>query len=163
MSNRYGMRKWVAAAFVAGVWLVPVGEAIAGGGKQFPLDATYKEECGSCHLAFPPQLLAPASWREIMAGLARHFGTDASVDPAKARALAGYLDANAGRSERFAAAGNLHVSRTPWFGKEHRNGHDGLTAAIWSSPAVKSPANCGACHQGAEGGDFSERNIRLPR
>ncbi len=37
------------------------------------------------------------------------------------------------------------------------------TAATWKLPAVKSAANCEACHVQANAGDFSERNIRMPR
>jgi hypothetical protein len=34
---------------------------------------------------------------------------------------------------------------------------------VWRLAAVKSPANCAACHTTAEQGDFRERNIRIPR
>ena len=44
----------------------------------------WKTECGSCHLAYPPELLPASSWRRIMAGLDRHFGADASLDAASA-------------------------------------------------------------------------------
>ena len=140
------------------------GVAVAGDSKQFNITATYKEECGSCHIAYPPQLLSRESWRVLMAGLDDHFGSDASLDAVKTREVTAYLESNAaGRADKFAAPGNLRVSQTPWFRKEHRDGHDGLTLAMWTSPAVKSPANCGACHTQAERGDYSENGIRLPR
>lgn len=139
------------------------GAAFADGDRIYKLSASYKEECGSCHVAYPPQLLSRDSWRGVMAGLDRHFGSDASLDAAKVGEIGAYLAANAGSRDKFVAAGNLQVSRTPWFRKEHRDGEDGLSQAVWASPAVKSAANCGACHQGAERGDYSERNIRVPK
>ena len=29
----------------------------------------YKEECGSCHIAYPAVLLPPGSWQKLMVGL----------------------------------------------------------------------------------------------
>ena len=44
--------------------------------------AVYTQECGSCHLAFPPSLLPKASWQRVMSGLDKHYGSDASLDAA---------------------------------------------------------------------------------
>jgi mono/diheme cytochrome c family protein len=41
--------------------------------------------------------------------------------------------------------------------------HDEVGPAAWKLPAVKSAANCAACHASAEQGDFRKRNIRIPR
>lgn len=131
---------------------------------RFSLSPAYQEECGTCHIAYPPGLLPRSSWKAIMAGLERHFGSDASLDGAKAREISAFLAAGAGREDepgRAPAGVTPRISATPWFLREHRDGHDGLRAAVWQ--AVKSPANCGACHQGAADGDYSERNIRIPR
>ena len=43
-------------------------------------NAKWKAECGSCHVAYPAQLLPATSWQRLMKGLDKHFGTDASVD-----------------------------------------------------------------------------------
>ena len=139
--------------------------AFAGGSKQYPLSASYKDECGSCHVAFPPSLLSREAWRAVMNSLDKHFGTDASMETAAAQKLGDYLAANAGNSERYTAQGRdlPYMTRTAWFRKEHRSGHDGLSDSIWTTPAVKSPANCGACHRSAATGDYSERDIRLPK
>lgn len=125
----------------------------------------WAEECGGCHLAFPPNLLPAASWRAMMASLEKHFGSDATLDAAKQKEITAFLVANAGRREANAADGRplQRISETPWFRKEHRDGHDGITAGIWKSAAVKSAANCGACHTQAAKGDYSERNIRVPQ
>lgn len=150
-------------------FLVVVGIAEAGDNKRYVLSDAYKDECGGCHVAFPPQLLPEVSWRALMDGLQTHFGTDASIDEEKVGEVRNFLAANAGGNYKYAsgAAGddggvNLHLSRTSWFMKEHRDGHDGLTSAVWKSTAVKSPSNCSACHRDAERGDYSERGIRIP-
>lgn len=133
-------------------------EALADGQRYRADNARFKAECGSCHLAYPPQLLPAPAWRRIMAGLDKHFGTDASLDPAAAAEIGAYLEKNAG-SGRRAGGETLRITEGAWF----RHEHDEVPAAAWRRPAVKSAANCAACHRAAEQGDFSERNIRIPR
>ena len=94
-----------------------------------------------------------------MGDLANHFGTDASLDAKTAQEIQRYLDANPGRSTANSAKPPLRISETRWF----RDEHDDVPAATWTSPAVKSAANCGACHTQADRGDFSERSLRVPR
>jgi len=108
-------------------------------------------------VAFPPALLGAGSWREIMQSLDRHFGVDAGVEaPARAE-IAAYLQRAAGLAR--GPAGTLRISETAWFRREH----DEVPPRTWKAAAVKSAANCGACHPQADRGDFSERNIRIPR
>ena len=120
----------------------------------------WQAECGSCHLAYPPQLLPAANWRNIMSRLDKHFGTDATIDAATAATIGTFLENNAATGKRAAlAAGTLRISETPWFLREHRK----VDAPVWKGAAVKTAANCGACHTTASRGDFGERGIRLPR
>ena len=65
----------------------------------------------------------------------------------------------AARAATSSAPPEDRISRSAWFRREHRE----VSAATWALPAVKSAANCGACHTQADQGDFSERHIRLPR
>ncbi len=118
----------------------------------------YSDECGSCHVAYPPQLLPARTWRSIMTGLGEHFGVDASVDAGSAQALLAYLEANAG-ADRAGDGGSMRVTDTRWF----RHEHDELPRAVWQAPEVQSAANCPACHIDAERGDYSERTLRVPR
>lgn len=129
-------------------------------GLRTPLAPSYKQECAACHVAYPPGLLPAASWQRLMGNLARHFNTDASLDPATATELSRWLVANAGtpRSGGPAPADD-RITRSPWFVREHRE----VPAASWKSPSVKSAANCAACHTQAEQGDFNEHNVRIPR
>jgi hypothetical protein len=146
-------------AVLAGTALI-VDQALAGGRLAVPANERWKTECGSCHIAYPPQLLPAESWRRLMSGLDRHFGTDASVDPAAGAEIGAFLERYSASGKRArGAAGSLRVTESAWFLHEH----DELSAAVWKRPAVKSAANCAACHTAAEQGDFRERNIRVPR
>lgn len=120
----------------------------------------WQAECGSCHVAYPPQLLTEGSWRKLMSDLDKHFGTDASLDAAAAAEIGAFLAENAARGKRAKRAGSaLRITETAWFRKEHRK----VAAATWKNSKVKSPANCAACHTGAERGDYDERSVSMPR
>jgi hypothetical protein len=135
--------------------------ARAGGGRPaVPLLPAYQQECASCHLAYPPGALPAASWQRLMSDLPHHFGTDASLDPATVQQISGWLAANAGSWKRVAGAPpEDRISRSDWFIRKHRE----VAPTTWRLPAVKSPANCVACHGGAEQGDFDEDRVRIPR
>jgi mono/diheme cytochrome c family protein len=127
---------------------------------RVPLLPKYQQECAACHVAYPPGLLPAAAWQRVMNGLARHYGTDASLDPATVKELSAWLSANAGTSRRARETPpGDRITRSAWFVREH----DEVTAATWKLPAVKSAANCAACHTQADQGDFNEHNIRIPR
>lgn len=123
-----------------------------------PLDATYRAECGTCHVAFPPRTLDAPSWQRLMGSLDTHFGTDASLEPAPARAVGDYLARHAGGG-RSPGAGAPRVTTTAWFRREHRE----VPATAWASTAVRTASNCAACHPGAAAGDFDEHAVRIPR
>ena len=121
----------------------------------------YRQECGSsCHLPYPPALLDAASWRAVMGGLDKHFGTDASLDAAARAEILRFLESNSGRRDTSAGGKPLlRITETPKFLKEHRKE---VPAEVLRRPDVKSFANCGACHAGADKGDYAERGIRVP-
>ena len=110
---------------------------------RVPPNPAYQAECGSCHVPYPPQLLPAASWRQLMAGLDKHFGSDASLEPALGKEIAEFLAAHAGRRRD---GNELRITETRWFRKEHRN----------EIPAGKNPADCAACHRGAEKGIYED-------
>jgi nitrate/TMAO reductase-like tetraheme cytochrome c subunit len=96
-----------------------------------------------------------------MGGLDRHFGTDASLDPATRSEILRYLQANAGRHDTSAGRKPLlRISETRWFLRQHS---EELPRDIWRNPAVKSAANCSACHTAANQGDYSERTLHVPK
>lgn len=131
------------------------------GRKPLVSNARWKEECGSCHMAYPPRFLSAESWRAMMAGLNKHFGSDASLDATAAAEIGDFLEKNASTKLRRSSTGNeppLRITETRWFQSEHRK-----VANSWKDPRVKSLANCAACHTQADSGSFSEREIRVPK
>ncbi|MDD5299790.1 MAG: diheme cytochrome c [Gallionella sp.] len=124
------------------------------------INTKFQQECSSCHIAYAPGLLPAESWRKVMNGLDKHFGSDASLDAQDNKEITAFLVSNA--SNRWSASTSpLRISETAWFKRKH-DGHE-IDPAVWKNPKVKSPANCGACHPQAERGNFNERDIRIPK
>jgi nitrate/TMAO reductase-like tetraheme cytochrome c subunit len=126
-----------------------------------PADApsSYESECASCHMAYPPGLLSEQSWKNVMSGLAKHFGTDASVDAKTQTEITGWLVKNAATRQKYSeTAPENRITKTTWFMRKH----DELRPDVWKRAGIKSPANCGACHIDAANGVFSEKNIKIP-
>jgi len=120
--------------------------------------AIYKRECGGCHAPFPPGLLGAADWKKTMADLERHFGTDASLDAGAAKEIGAWLERNAGRQAPARNQAEPRITTTRWFVHEH----DEVPAGVWKDTRVKNPANCGACHKGADQGRYGERELSVP-
>ncbi len=120
----------------------------------------WKTECGACHVAYPPRMLPAESWRMLMSGLDKHFGSDASLDAASVQEIGAFLETHASR-KRYAPSSKplLRITETRWFLREHRKALERTR----NNPKVKSPANCEACHLQADSGDYSERNIKIPK
>ncbi|MFQ5644289.1 MAG: diheme cytochrome c [Thiogranum sp.] len=130
----------------------------------------YKEECGSCHMAYPPGLLPARSWARMLAGLADHFGDDAGLDPETHRAISRFLAENSAdrsdfrRARKFSRSvkpndAPIRISETPYFRHEHDEIPDRM---VTGNPEVKSLSQCDACHTGAERGAFNEHDIDIP-
>jgi len=136
------------------------------GGKELSLalapaqvNAKWQQECSSCHIAYPPGLLPAESWRRVMAGLDKHFGTDASLTPAESKEVGDFLVRHA--TNRWSGAATpLRITETTGFKREHRG--DEIPAGAFTRASVKSAANCQACHSGAAKGDFNEHGVKVP-
>lgn len=129
-------------------------------------NAKWKAECGSCHALYHPGLLPARSWRKMMSGLDKHFEQDASVDAPTNKEISDFLtkygaDSRFSRFERAMPASEapLRITETARFKREHRE----IAPGVWKRQKIGSPANCAACHPGAEQGDFSEHRVRIPR
>lgn len=153
MRRRLSASSLLVAVFASGI-------AAANGHVFTATHPTWKSECGSCHIAYPPQLLPARSWRALMANLPDHFGVDASLDAKSLAEVSAFLEQNAGRERDSSAEPVLRITETRWFRHEHE---EELAPTIWRHPKVKSAANCAACHTRAEQGDFSERSLIIPR
>lgn len=122
----------------------------------------YLDECGSCHVAYPPQLLGPEDWQRVMARLDRHYGDNATLDEATRRTLEAFLVREAGGRAKLGAGGTARadepprLTQTAWFARKHRE----VSRRDWQ--AAKTPANCAACHREAHAGSYREREIVMP-
>lgn len=128
-----------------------------GANVNVPHNAKWKEECGGCHIAYPPQFLTGDNWRQMMGSLDKHFGANATLDARDSKEILDFLQGHAGSGDKHGAL-SLRISDTSSFKREHRE----LPGSVWSDPAVKSRANCTACHINAERGDWSEEGVRMP-
>lgn len=137
----------------------------AGGSHYYPpvIDPLVKEECGSCHLAFPASMLPASSWKRMMSELENHFGDNAAVDPALGQKITAYLTANAGDAagQRYSekllrgvnpATAPQRITTLPKWVSEHRKVPDWE----WRHKDVRSKANCTACHADAELGYYED-------
>jgi mono/diheme cytochrome c family protein len=126
-----------------------------------PSDApkSYEVECASCHMAYPPGLLGQKNWQNIMFGLDKHFGTDASLDLKTQTEITQWLVKNAATKEKYSTfAPDNRITKTSWFIRKH----DEVKADIWKRAGVRSPSNCIACHGDATKGLFNEDQVRIP-
>jgi len=156
-------------AAVTAATAILVAPRIAGAHVLVPANAAYVKECGSCHMAYSPQLLPAASWRKLVTELDHHFGENASLDDAASTAIAGYLAANAAdgasssearaiMSSLTADATPLRITQVPYIA--------GLHAAVldprWhGNPHPKTLAQCTVCHYDAQHGDFVSRKFSV--
>jgi len=130
----------------------------------------YKEECSSCHMAYPPGLLPARSWLKVMAGLEDHFGDNAELDAETQTIISAYLQKNSAdhssyrRSHKFSRSIRsnntpLRITQIPYFQRKH---DEIPTRLVAGNEGVKSFSNCQACHSKAEAGNFNEDNVRIP-
>ncbi len=132
-------------------------------------NATYKENCGSCHFTYQPELLPSGSWKKILTSLEDHFGETVEIDSEAERVIAEYLHSNA--AERSSAkravkitkclGSNLplRITQIPYIQKKHHE----ISPDVFKREAIGSLANCSACHTTAEKGIYDDDDVVIPR
>ncbi len=160
MSYQFSFRiSPVLLGWLAGLGLMQAAMA-DGDRRRVPLLPKYQQECAACHLAYPPGMLPAASWKRVMAGLPKHYGTDASLDPATVRELSAWLGANAGTYKRVSEEPPQdRITTSGWFERKHRK----IAPETWKRAAIGSRANCAACHTSADKSDFDDDSVRIPK
>ena len=145
-----------------GGWLrrIASGTGAASYPDRDPLFATYSNECGDCHMAYPPHMLAKGAWRELMANLEDHFGDNAELDAETAGEIDRFLERHgaggmAGEHARLPA----RITQTRWFRAQH---HEIPARMVNNNPGVKRFSRCEACHARAAEGRFNEHDVRIP-
>ena len=130
----------------------------------------YKEECGSCHIAYPAGLLPKKSWDKIMNNLENHFDENAELAKEDKLEIQKYLADNALSKHRLNNLSKMlrnfpkkqtpiRITKLPYFIRKH----DEVPARMVSkNPEVKSFSQCDKCHSGAEKGNFDEHGVKIP-
>lgn len=119
-------------------------------GELSKMDAVYREECGSCHVAYPAPFLPATSWRAILGSLDDHFKVDATPEEFSLPAIQEYLKEHAGHDPAPGLQAPPRITKAPWFVPKHVR----VRGAGW--PRVKTLSNCPACHLEAEDGRFAK-------
>jgi cytochrome b/mono/diheme cytochrome c family protein len=131
------------------------------------LDPVFAEQCGACHLAFPPALAPASTWNGILADLQHHFGADATLSSDQTAHIRTWLDANAaGHWDTLpshllrvpAANGSLRITDTPGWRRQHR----GIAETVFTTAPVYRRSDCAACHADAATGRFAPQRIAIP-
>ena len=133
-------------------------------GADKALATEYKESCGDCHFAYPPQLLPKASWQEIMLNLDQHYDENAELEADEVSRLMKYLmDNTSSSSRRYRNAARdavpMRITKLNYFTHEHDEIPDRMSV---NNPEVGSFSNCDACHQTNSWRMFDDDNIRIP-
>lgn len=130
----------------------------------------YEDECGSCHMAYPPGLMPAPSWEKVMLGLEDHFDDNAELNKEEQMLITQYLLNNSAdksrnrRSQKFNRSINSHnvpvrITDTPYFRHEH---HEIPIRMVTANSEVNSFSQCDACHKNAKQGSFNEHDIHIP-
>ena len=134
--------------------------AHADSAQRVPVLQQYQQECAACHMAYPPGMLPGASWKRVMGSLDKHYGVDASLDAAGVHEISGWLQTYASTRKRASEEPPQdRITRSQWFVRKHRE----VDPHVWKQPAVKSAANCTACHTAGDKGSFRESEIQFPK
>ena len=114
------------------------------------------KQCGECHMVFNSRMLPSRSWAAILSTMDDHFGEDATIPKKDLDVIRDFLTSHAAdspdatfREKHFLSdllpdSAPLRITATPWWNQVHA---DFNFDAVKHS-AVKSPANCLACHYG---------------
>lgn len=133
-------------------------------------NANYKEECGSCHMAYSPGLLPKQSWVKVMGNLEEHYGDNAELSPQLHIEILNYLATNAADSSKYKRSKKIMVSidrtklidritLTPYFIRKH----DEIPKRfVIDNPKVGSFSQCDLCHSNTANGSFSEDEVSIP-
>ncbi len=151
----------LAAAALPVLALVVATSAQAGSHNMLPRTplVAYQQECAACHMAYAPGFLPAQSWTHMMGGLDKHYGTDASLDAATVQQISTWLNTHAGTYKRVAEAPpDDRMTRSAWFERKHRK----IDPQVWQHAAVKSRANCMACHTRADKGNYDDDSVSFP-
>ncbi|MEH6912401.1 MAG: hypothetical protein V7459_17610 [Oceanicoccus sp.] len=151
------------AVGVYGLFLSIESDVDSDSGVLFSQDTLYVDECGACHMAYPPGLLPKASWQLLLEHLDDHFGDNAELAEAERVYIGAYLQREALQYGKLTTMSRmlrnlpkepfLRITELPNFVLDHQ----GLVADLGGESTVESFfGDCEACHGAAVQGRFSD-------
>ena len=127
----------------------------------------FANECGSCHMIYPPQTLPKKSWQKMMANLDNHFGDDASLEDEDNQKILSYLLKNSSENSKkeysvyllksMKKDDTISITEIPYWKYKHKN----IKKEVFKNPKIKSKSNCKACHSDIEQGLIEDKNIKM--
>ena len=155
--------------------LLTISIALAGctgkGSKRMSVAAndTYKMSCGSCHFAYQPGLLPSRSWVKIIDEPGAHPGGALSLDEKRKAEVKNYLVQNGAENSHSRLSKKImdsigsdtpvRISEIPYIKNKHRE----ITQEVFARKAIRSRANCIACHKSAETGLYDDHDVVIPK
>jgi hypothetical protein len=137
--------------------------------RQPAVNEDYKNNCGGCHMTYPPNLLPASSWNKILTRLGDHFGESLSLDDRTMEEIEKYLRENAADRSGSKIGGKIRrslggeppvrITEVPYIQKKHRE----ISSEVFKRKSVGSFSNCLACHKTADQGDFDDDRAAIPR
>lgn len=132
----------------------------------FSQDSVYLDECGACHMAYPPGLLPAASWRLMLEHLDDHFGDNAELPEVQRDYISEYLQREALQYGKPTTMSRMlrnlpnepfiRITELPNFILDHQD----LAADIGGKSADEGFfSDCEACHTEAVQGRFAEPKV----
>lgn len=126
----------------------------------------FVNECVSCHILYPPQLLPKKSWQLVMSDLENHFGDDASIDTVDNKNILNFLETNSAESSTQESSVKMldsiknkdiiAITKSSFW----ENTHKEIPKEVFTHKRIKSKANCKACHRDIEKGLIEDENIK---
>jgi len=134
-------------------------------------NATWKSECGDCHMAYSPVLLPARSWNKLLDTQDNHFEEDLALEPDTIKELRQYLtqyaaDKTPNREAPYkinrsipADQTPLRITKTPYWLDKHEN----IGSSVWKQSNIRNKGNCSSCHFDADKGTFQDAAMHIPK
>ena len=137
-------------------------------GIKIVSNPVYKENCGACHFAYPPELLPSGSWTKILFALPDHFGETVEIDPEAGKTISEYLKADAAERSSAVIAMKImksigdqtpqRITEIPYIQKKHNE----VSPNVLKRESIGSLSNCATCHTTVEKGVFEDDYVKIP-
>ena len=134
--------------------------------ELFTKDDSYIDECGTCHIAYPPMLLPAKSWLKLMSEIENHFQENAELDAETSAHISEYLTQNSMDTVSDSTVSHwltsvptdppIRITELPAFITDHEDAYSRMGESA-KEAGFFSP--CRDCHKEANDGIFSKDRL----